>query len=437
MRLVAKPSRARVTVGALCFAAAGCNRVLGIDAPYDRTDGSPEVMIPSETGGKAETSGGAEIGRDASLPDSEAPTGSALGDSSDVPDQFIEADSVLGDSSDVRTEAQVGPLGPTEPEAGSPQPADAAAAPCGSIGQRCCASGDCPGGLNLLCNGPTAGRCISPWPSWRMPNPSSAGLPNPADYDTSSAGVVVDRVTRLMWQRAVDTIFDWVGAQQHCTDLRLGGYDDWRLPSRIELVTIVDFTKRIPAFDTTVFANQIGDWTWTSSPIAGAPGYAWYVDFGTGEASWSTFGSYFYDVRCVRLSASPGDGGALSSPRYIASNGTVEDPVTGLVWQQVIDGLGRTFAEAQAYCSTLALAGGGFRVPSLNELQTIVDDVRTDPAIDPVAFPDTPGTTPFWTSSLLADLTSRAHSVMFGYGMYSGSASNNPIDYLNLVRCVR
>src|SRR5436190_8651121 len=38
---------------------------------------------------------------------------------------------------------------------------------------------------------------------WPMPNPPSAGLPNPASYDTSRDGIVTDKVTGLIWQRRV------------------------------------------------------------------------------------------------------------------------------------------------------------------------------------------------------------------------------------------
>ena len=43
---------------------------------------------------------------------------------------------------------------------------------------------------------------VSPgWAMWPMPNPPTSGLPHPQSYDTSVPGTVLDRVTRLIWQR--------------------------------------------------------------------------------------------------------------------------------------------------------------------------------------------------------------------------------------------
>ena len=76
--------------------------------------------------------------------------------------------------------------------------------------------------------------------NWPMPNPASAGLPNPSSYDTSIAGVVRDNVTGLMWQQTdvlTGDITTLSGAAAYCSALRLGGFTDWRLPSRIEIVS--------------------------------------------------------------------------------------------------------------------------------------------------------------------------------------------------------
>jgi hypothetical protein len=47
--------------------------------------------------------------------------------------------------------------------------------------------------------------------------------------------------------------------------------------------------------------------------------------------------------------------------------------------------------QALAHCAALSLAGGGFRLPSIAELLTLVDPTRSQPAIDPIAFPGTAG----------------------------------------------
>ena len=77
------------------------------------------------------------------------------------------------------------------------------------------------------------------WALWPMPN-VLPDLPNPASYDTSVAGIVLDKVTGLIWQRSVSApSYTWTEAKSYCEGLTLAGYSDWRLPTRIELVSLV------------------------------------------------------------------------------------------------------------------------------------------------------------------------------------------------------
>ena len=77
------------------------------------------------------------------------------------------------------------------------------------------------------------------------------------------------------------------------------------------------------------------------------------------------------------------------SERFIINNdGTVTDTSTGLTWQQATAGP-MAWEAAQKYCAKLELAGGGWRLPTVQELQSIVDYTRQVPAIDTAAFPDT------------------------------------------------
>jgi hypothetical protein len=118
------------------------------------------------------------------------------------------------------------------------------------------------------------------WAQWPMPNPTSAGLPNAQSYDTNSfVGVVIDQVTGLQWQRAVDEkSYSWEDAISFCRDLTFGG-GGWRLPTRIELVSLVDYTSPNPVIDMNAFPETPSDYFWTSSPFAGDATAAWNVNF--------------------------------------------------------------------------------------------------------------------------------------------------------------
>lgn len=78
------------------------------------------------------------------------------------------------------------------------------------------------------------------------------------------------------------------------------GYRDWRFPSRVELLSIVDDTRHSPAIDTDAFPGTASEWFWTATPYAADPkSYAWVVRFSNGHSCESRRG-YTYRVRAVR-----------------------------------------------------------------------------------------------------------------------------------------
>jgi Protein of unknown function (DUF1566) len=259
---------------------------------------------------------------------------------------------------------------------------------------------------------------------WRIPNPAGLGLPNAAQYDTSTPGIVRDSVTALEWQQAVGGRYTQQQAEQFCQDVPLAG-GPWRLPTVMELVSLVDDTKANPSIDPVAFPDTPGAYFWTSTARAGTPGMGWNVYFGLGDA-------YYYDVtdanaaRCVRASP-PVEDGCLA-----IQTATVYDSSTRLTWQQAVDTANRTWDQAVTYCQSLTLAGGGWRLPRLNELRSLVDFARTGPSIDPIAFPETPGEN-FWTASPFARTPGNVWYVYF----QDGFAGYNVATSTYRVRCVR
>jgi len=128
------------------------------------------------------------------------------------------------------------------------------------------------------------------------------------------------------------------------------------------------------------------------------------------------------------------DGGAPPSSCYTTQNGTVLDLLTRLTWQQTLEPMDYTWSGAQQYCATLALNGGGWRLPTVQEMETLVDDRKVNqPTIDLGAFPGALGE-PLWTSSLVAGAPTNAWIVHFGSGQANPSASTST-SYR--ARCVR
>jgi len=149
-------------------------------------------------------------------------------------------------------------------------------------------------------SGSMGGNPDSPWIGWRMPNPASAGLPNPSDYSPDAANeIVYDRVTGLFWQQSTSgQTYTWDEATAYCESLTQGGYSDWRLPWRIELVSLVDYTRTSPAIDP-VFPNTPNAEFWSASIYVDVMDYAWAVHFAYGDSHTYTRSSSF-QVRCVR-----------------------------------------------------------------------------------------------------------------------------------------
>ncbi len=132
--------------------------------------------------------------------------------------------------------------------------------------------------------------------------PAGAGAP-PGQYTTPGDGTVHDTKTGLIWQQALGDNpggQSWSAAANYCGSLTLAALS-WRVPSVKELKTLVDFTVASPgpAIDATAFPNTPATYFWSSSPLAGDPSHAWYVNFVDGLTNYSSVG-FTGRVRCVR-----------------------------------------------------------------------------------------------------------------------------------------
>ena len=102
-----------------------------------------------------------------------------------------------------------------------------------------------------------------------------------------------------------------------------------------------------------------------------------------------------------------------------------------LEWSPTLgNGQRMTYAEAKKAVADL---GEGWRLPSIQELLSIVDYTRCDPAIDTERFPETKSGA-YWTSTPCAWAPRAAWVVYFdlGYSLYSNRGYN-----VAFVRAVR
>ena len=90
-------------------------------------------------------------------------------------------------------------------------------------------------------------------------------------------------------------------ACNNANSIPIGGFagrTNWRVPSRDELVSILDYNFFTPSINGMYFPNTITLNYWSSTPYAPFFNRAWYVDFDDGAVSTSTKSTNFY-VRCV------------------------------------------------------------------------------------------------------------------------------------------
>lgn len=244
--------------------------------------------------------------------------------------------------------------------------------------------------------------CRGQYAAWPMPDSDPQADPPPSYHVLADAGVVLDEVTGLMWQRGVPEVYagcsgvntpalgatcSWAEAKQYCEQLQL--YDKrWRLPSLIELESLFDFSLggdvRARFIDTDAFSldDRMEFWTSTEHQILSSDrrevrGIVVFV-LGLDGTSPTT---EFHAVRCVRSERVH----AVPPERYSDLNeGLVRDQVTGIVWQRGPAVAAATWDEALAYCESK-----GLRVPTIKQLISLSD------LSYPAATPSAPETSPF------------------------------------------
>jgi hypothetical protein len=121
----------------------------------------------------------------------------------------------------------------------------------------------------------------------------------PGAYKISgSAGkeIVADQGSGLTWQKAFELKLNWTQATDHCGSLGLGGKNDWRLPTRKELMTIVKYRLNNPASD---FPGMPGVYFWSATTSSESEGFAWGINFRNGSLNNYDKASTQH-ARCVR-----------------------------------------------------------------------------------------------------------------------------------------
>jgi hypothetical protein len=227
--------------------------------------------------------------------------------------------------------------------------------------------------------------------------------------------VVIDRLTGLTWTRTANLAvypLTWREALAFVAEMNRNNvfaYSDWRLPNRRELRSLVSHQNRRPVLPHGhPFRDVFPGWYWTSTSAAINPAYAWYVNLDGGRMFYGgKFQSYLvwpvrgkghgilpcsgqkrcYDEKgkVIPCTGSGQDGEFRRGkdwpePRFQVFGSQVLDRLTGLYWHNPADLVGNelTWSEALAWVNEI---DGTWRLPNINELESLVDCSRHSPAL--------------------------------------------------------
>lgn len=262
-------------------------------------------------------------------------------------------------------------------------------------------------------DGDSAGNGDPRWPQWKMPR----DYPQAEDFDIDNSPdgrVITDKTTGLTWANKLpDASMSWEDASAWCEELDFGDKDDWRLPTRIEAISVASFDSEsgfltIQPQSKTAFTPATGSdpcfWTASTFPKSAAHWRVWNDRIGDYSTAQTCF------PRCVRGGPAIGE---PKDPAYELKNGLIWDPRTKLLWEAKPQAAKTTWESAVDRCNALVIDGHKMRLPWIKELASIVDETRTAQALHPdLAVP-----------SLSDRMFTRDHKVIVNF--YDGQVESN------------
>jgi hypothetical protein len=111
---------------------------------------------------------------------------------------------------------------------------------------------------------------------------------------------VLDKETGLVWEKSPSAaVVRWVDAFTICNHKVSGTRKGWRVPTVDELNSLVDTANSYPSLPAGHPFNIQHSYYWTASSSAENSNYAWFVDFGSGNA-WIDIKPNSWLIWCVR-----------------------------------------------------------------------------------------------------------------------------------------
>ncbi len=248
-----------------------------------------------------------------------------------------------------------------------------------------------------------------------------SGVSWPVPRFDGSDDTVLDWLTGLVWTRDANIAefpLTWKEGLDYVAKMNrenVFGFSDWRLPNRRELRSLMSHQTRKPALpEGHPFINVFSGWYWTSTTAAINTAYAWYIHMEGARMFYGHKEQFFllwpvrgnaalvlpatgqtrcYDAEGHLIScAGSGQDGEFRSgmrwpkPRFEETQDTVIDRLTNLCWRSSADLTGRLSTWEEALMAVADLNGKwgetySWRLPNINELESLVDCSRHSPAL--------------------------------------------------------
>jgi len=248
---------------------------------------------------------------------------------------------------------------------------------------------------------------------------------------------VMDSLTGLIWCRNA-SLAEFPLAWQEALDFvatmnrdRRFGQCDWRLPNRRELRSLLDLQCRLPALpERHPFTGVFNGWYWTATTAAISPAHAWYVALdggrmfyggkdqsfmlwpvrGEGSGVLPRTGQHLCHDTAGRLIGCNGTGqdgewrygAAWPEPRFEVLAAGVLDRLTRLLWRRHANLTSQPVVWREALAAVAGIeredSGRVWRLPTINELESLVDSAAHSPAL-PAGHPFSDLRDIYWSST--------------------------------------
>jgi len=249
------------------------------------------------------------------------------------------------------------------------------------------------------------------------------GLEWPDPRFKTAGETVEDRLTGLVWPINANLAgfpLSWTEALDFVAGMNgrtAFGHADWRMPDRRELRSLISYQTRRPALpENHPFVNVVLNWYWTSTSAAINPAYAWYVHMdgarmfygGKNQFSlvWPVRGASEVLPATGQEACHDAQGSGIPCPdevrdgaglpgtawpreRFVVEGAVVLDRLTGLRWLRhaALSEGEVSWPEALRLVAELNGRDGNgakdFRLPNINELESLVDCSTHSPALPP------------------------------------------------------